>query len=432
MNQEAKRTWWQKYLAFPLIWKLAIALVLGAVVGLTVGPSISVIEPLGTLFLRLLQMMIVPIVIFTLVAGLSSGGPGNFGRVGIKILVYYTLTTLVAITIGLALATFVQPGAGLTLPTEGGEERRESQSLSEVLLNIVPTNPVGAMAEGNMLAILFFALVFGIALGAMIHSRDERLRGLGTTMRRFFEAGAELTFIAIRGILEYAPIGVFALIAVTLGETGTDALAPLAKLTGVVYGGVALQIVLYTLLLLLFGASIRKFFSAAKEPMLMAFVTRSSGGTLPVSMRAADKMGVDEGVYGFTLPLGSTVNMDGTALYVGATVVFVANVAGIDLSLGELISVALVGVLASVGTAGVPGAGLIMLTLAITQAGLPLAGIALVAGIDAVLDMVRTMCNVTGDLTGARIVDKKSMRKPADEGDRQMTDTETALTDPAR
>lgn len=411
MSAEKNRSWWRRYLAFPLIYKLAIALVLGAAVGLLVGPDITVIEPLGTVFLRLLQMMVVPVVVFTLVVGVSSGSAGRLGSVGVKIMVYYMLTTVVAITLGLALASLVQPGAGLVLPDGAGAEPKKAPPLKEVLINIVPTNPLSAMVEGDMLAVLFFALVFGLALGVLRNSEDERLAGLGENMRRFFEGGAEVTFIAIRGILEYAPIGVFALLAVTLGETGVDAVAPLAMLTATVYGGVVVQVLLYCVLLLLFGHSLRRFFSAAREPMLMSFVTRSSSGTLPVSMRAAERMGVDEGVYGFTLPLGATINMDGTAVYVGASVIFVANVAGVDLSLTELISVALVGVLASVGTAGVPGAGLIMLSLAITQAGLPFGPVALVAGIDAFLDMIRSLCNVTGDLAGSRIVDGGRKKK---------------------
>ncbi|HEY8498908.1 MAG TPA: dicarboxylate/amino acid:cation symporter, partial [Limnochordales bacterium] len=214
----------------------------------------------------------------------------------------------------------------------------------------------------------------------------------------------EVTFLLVRGVLEYAPVGVFALIAVTLGRTGLAALVPLAKLTGVVYGGIALQIGLYVLLLALFGVSQRRFWSVAQDPMLMAFVTRSSNGTLPVTMQAAERLGIKESLYGFSLPLGATINMDGTALYIGASVVFVANVAGVDLTLAQLLGVILTGVLASIGTAGVPGAGLIMLSLAITQAGLPMAPVGLVAGIDAILDMIRTMCNVTGDLVGTQIV----------------------------
>ncbi|WP_433913721.1 dicarboxylate/amino acid:cation symporter [Brevibacterium litoralis] len=364
-------------------------------------------------------MMVVPIVLFTLVAGVTATGAGQVGKVGVKIVVFHTVTTFFAISLGLGLATLIKPGGGLDLPADAETESGEGEPFVDVLLNIVPTNPIQAMAEGNMLATLFFALVFGMALGVLMNSADERLSGLGSHMRRFFEAGSEVTFIAIRGILEVAPFGVFALIAVTLGETGADALLPLLKLTGTVYGGVALQIAVYALLLVLFGVSLRRFFSAAKEPMLTAFVTRSSGGTLPVTMRAADRLGIRESTYGFTLPLGTTINMDGTALYVGAAVVFVSNVAGVDLSIAELVSVALVGVLASIGTAGVPGAGLIMLTLAITQAGLPMAGIALVAGIDAILDMVRTMCNVTGDLAGTRIVDgkQKGRRGSAEDAD---------------
>lgn len=404
MESESSRSWWRRYLEFPLIWKFAIALVLGAIAGLVVGPPITVIEPLGELFLRLLQMLIVPIVLFTLVVGISSISPAQFGKIGGKVIVYYLITSVVAITLGLLLALAVQPGTGLSMPGGGGEEPEEAPPVTETLLNVVPENPIAAMAEGNVLAIVFFAIIVGIALGVMQHADSERLRELSELARRLFEAGTEVIFLIVRGVLEYAPIGVFALIAVAFAETGVEAIVPLAKLTGVVYGGVALMIAFYALLLILFGASIRRFFFEAKEPMVTAYVTRSSSGTLPVSTQAAERMGVKEGVYGFSLPTGATVNMDGTALYVGASVVFVANVAGVDLSLGQIIGVVLVGVLASIGTAGVPGAGLIMLSLAITQAGLPFAAVALVAGIDAILDMARTMCNVTGDLTGTRVI----------------------------
>jgi Na+/H+-dicarboxylate symporter len=403
MESNRRRSLLRRYFEFPLIWKFALALALGAVVGLAFGPAVSVLQPLGDLFLRLLQMLIVPLVLFTLVAGVSSVTPAQLGKIGGKTFVYYMLTSFIAITLGLALALLVRPGTGLDVPGEG-EEPAEAPPIGETLLNIVPENPFAAMVEGNVLAVIFFAVIVGLALGVMQHSSDERLRDLSGLTRRLFDAGAEAMFLIVRGVLEYAPVGVFALIAVTLGETGAGALLPLAALTGVVYGGVALQIGFYCLLLLLFGASLRRFFSAAKEPMLMAYVTRSSTGTLPVSTRAARQMGVKKGVYGFSLPFGATVNMDGTALYVGAAVVFVANVSGVDLTLGQLAGVVLVGVLASIGTAGVPGAGLIMLSLAITQAGLPFAAVALVAGIDAVLDMARTMCNVTGDLTGTRII----------------------------
>lgn len=393
----------KRYFEFPLIWKFAAAFVLGAVVGLVVGPPVAVLQPLGDLFLRLLQMLVVPLVLFTLVVGVSAISPAQFGRVGGKVFVYYMATSLVAVVLGILIALVVSPGASLEMPGGGGEPE-EAPPISETLLAIVPENPVSAMAEGNVLAVIFFAVAVGAALGVMRASRDERLRELSSLARRLFEAGSEVMFLIVRGVLEYAPIGVFALIAVTLGETGVSALVPLAKLTGVVYGGILLQIGFYVVILVFFGVGVRRFFGAAKEPMATAFVTRSSNGTLPVSTRAAESMGVKEGVYGFSLPLGATINMDGTALYVGSAVVFVANVSGVDLSIGQILGVVVVGALASIGAAGVPGAGVIMLSLAVTQAGLPFAAVALVAGIDAILDMARTMCNVTGDLVGTRIV----------------------------
>ena len=396
-------SFWQRYFRFPIIWKVLIGFVLGAVVGLLVGPPIQVVQPLGTLFLRLLQMLVMPLVFFTLIQGAASIRPSRLGRAGIKILLYYLLTSLVAVTLGVLLALAVQPGLGLSMPEQGAEPRMPPP-LSQVLLNIVPTNPFAALAQGDVLAVIFFALVVGIALGVLRHSGDAEKGRLSEAILGVVRGLNEVTFLLVRGVLEYAPVGVFALIAVTLGRTGLAALVPLAKLTGVVYGGIALQIGLYVLLLALFGVSQRRFWSVAQDPMLMAFVTRSSNGTLPVTMQAAERLGIKESLYGFSLPLGATINMDGTALYIGASVVFVANVAGVDLTLAQLLGVILTGVLASIGTAGVPGAGLIMLSLAITQAGLPMAPVGLVAGIDAILDMIRTMCNVTGDLVGTQIV----------------------------
>lgn len=398
-------SFWQRYFRFPLIWKILIGFVLGAVAGLVVGPPVAVLQPFGTLFLRLLQMLVVPLILFTLVVGAASIRPAQLGKVGVKILVYYLLTSAMAVTLGVLLALAVQPGLGLSMPEQGAEPRTPPP-LSQVLLNIVPTNPFAALTQGDVLAIIFFALIVGISLGVLQHSGDRRKAELSQWLLRLFQGLTEVMFLIVRGVLEYAPFGVFALIAVTLGRTGLSALVPLAKLTGVVYGGVALQIAFYMVLLSLFGVSLRRFFGAAQDPMATAFVTRSSNGTLPVTMRAAERLGISESLYGFSLPLGATINMDGTALYIGASVIFVANVAGIDLTVAQLVGVIITGVLASIGTAGVPGAGLIMLSLAITQAGLPMAPVGLVAGIDAILDMVRTMCNVTGDLVGTQIVAK--------------------------
>ncbi|MDA2806721.1 dicarboxylate/amino acid:cation symporter [Nocardiopsis suaedae] len=410
--QSERRSLWRSYLEFPLIWKLAIALVAGLAAGLALnalggaaltGAVRQVLEVLGQIFLRLLQMLVFPLIISTLIAGVSSVTPQRLGRIGFKVFLFYLATSAFAITIGLVLALIVSPGAGLSMPGDG-EEAAERPPLSETLLNIVPDNPFQALVDGNVLAIMLMAIVFGLALTFMTGSDDERVRGLGLFLRRGVDGAVELVFLVIRGVLQYAPVGVFALIAGVMADTGVAAILPLAKLTGVVYFAIALQIGVYVLLLLAFRANVRRFFGAAKDPMLTAFVTRSSSGTLPVSSRAAEKMGVHEGVYGFSLPLGATINMDGTAIYVGAATVFVANIAGVDLTFGQILTVVAVGVLASVGTAGVPGAGLIMLSMTVTSTGLPMAPVALVAGIDAILDMARTMCNVTGDLTGTRII----------------------------
>lgn len=432
MAEKTRISLWRRYLDFPLIWKLAIALVLGVVAGLVVGPPIAVIEPLGDIFLRLLTMLVIPMILLTLIAGVASVSPRTLGRVGVKAFGFYLVTTTFAIVIGMSLALLISPGTGLSVPGDAETEEEEAPELVDIFVGIFPENIVEAMAEADVLAVLFFALIVGAALAVMRDSPSERIADSGGLILRLVDGSVELVFILLRGVLQYSPIGVFALIAVVIGETGADALAPLAALTGVVYGGVALMIGIYILILLVFRAPVGRFFREAKEPMLTAYVTRSSSGTLPVSMRAAERLGVRKGVYSFTLPLGATINMDGTALYVGAATIFIANVSGTELTLTELVVVALTGTLASIGTAGVPGAGLIMLTLAVGAVGLPMAPVALVAGIDAILDMARTMNNVTGDLAGSRIIAKteKGMLIDPDEAVK-LEESESASDDEA-
>ncbi|MBB4931897.1 Na+/H+-dicarboxylate symporter [Lipingzhangella halophila] len=422
---------WRRYLDFPLIHKMAIGLAAGVAVGLAVGEPITVIAPLGEVFLRLLQMLVMPLIIVTLIAGVSAITPARLGRIGFKVFVFYLVTSAFAITLGLLLALAIAPGTGLSPPGGAEEEGEEPPPISETLLGIVPDNPFAAMVEGNVLAVMFVAIAAGIALTVMRGSDQERVRELGEFLRRGVDGAVELVFLVVRGVLQYAPIGVFALIAVVMGETGIEAIGPLARLTGVIYGAIALQIAVYVLILLAFRVGVGKFFSVAKDPMATAFVTRSSSGTLPVSSRAAERLGVHEGVYSFSLPFGATINMDGTAIYVGAATVFVANVSGTELTLAELVTVVLVGVLASIGTAGVPGAGLIMLTMTVSQAGLSMAPVALVAGIDAILDMARTMCNVTGDLVATRVVARTEpgmLRDPDAPDQARGEDTEAAAT----
>lgn len=407
--QSPSPTLWRRYLNFPLIWKMVIALAGGVAAGLGISAlgvqdaTLPVLNPMGEVFLRLLQMVIFPLIVTTLIVGVTSISPKRLGRIGTKIVGFYLVTSGVAVTIGLVIALAVSPGTGLRMPGEPAEAA-DVPAVSETLLNIIPANPFEALTEGNVLAVMFCALLFGLAMAFMTDSEDDRARELANFMRRGVEGAMELVFKVINGILQYAPFGVFALIAVVMAETGFDAVGPLLKLTGVVYGAIILQMVVYVVLMLGFRVKVGKFLVAAKDPVLTGFVTRSSSGTLPVTTRAAERMGVKEGVYGFTLPLGAAINMDGTAIYVGAATVFVANITGVELTLGQIATVVLIGVLASIGTAGVPGAGLLMLSMTITSVGLPMAPVALVAGIDAILDMARTAGNVAGDLVGTRLV----------------------------
>ena len=417
MNKESSevKSLWRRYLEFPVIYKILIALVLGAIVGAVVGKPITVIWPLGDLFIRLLKMIVMPIVLASLVVGAASIHPARLGRVGVKIIVYYLVTSAFAVLFGLLMANLFKPGLGLALQGPGKTIEQVPPSAIEVLLNIVPKNPFAALVQGKVLPTIFFAIILGIAIAYLMHSENERLRKSGTTLFEFFDGFAEAMYKIVRGVLEYAPYGVFALIAVVVGEQGAGVLGPLGKVVAAVYIGLALQIfIVYGLVLKIFGFNLFNFIARIKEAMITAFVTRSSSGTLPVTMRVADEqVGVDRGIYSFTLPLGATINMDGTALYQGVCAMFIAFAIGQPLPFSQQLMVVLTAVLASIGTAGVPSAGLIMLAMVLESVGLPLepgtavaTAYGMIAGIDAILDMGRTMVNVTGDLVGTTIVAK--------------------------
>jgi Na+/H+-dicarboxylate symporter len=406
---------WQRYLAFPVIYKIAIALVLGAVLGAAIGDPITALKPLGDLFIRLLKMIVVPIVLFSLIIGAASVHPSKLGRIGVGIVIFYLITSAIAVTIGLGMANAFQPGKGLAL---AGKEKVISvtpPSAVDVVLNIVPTNPFSAIAEGKILQIIFFAIVVGIALSYLRESKDERISRVAKTTLDVFDALAEVMYKIVRGILEYAPIGVFALIAYIIAKQGPGVLGPLGIVVAALYIGLFIHIfVIYGGILATIKLSVMKFLNGAKEAMLTAFVTRSSSGTLPVTMKVAEEeLGIDRGVFSFTLPLGATINMDGTAMYQAICAIFIANAVGIPLTFGQQLLIVLVAVMASIGTAGVPGAGAIMLVMVLEAIGLPLeAGsavaiaYAMILGIDAILDMGRTMVNVTGDLTGSTLISK--------------------------
>ena len=405
----------KRYLEVSVLYKIAVGFVLGVVVGAIVGDAMTLVKPLGDLFVRLLKMIVAPIIFFSLVVGAASVSPSVLGRIGVKIFVYYLFTTAIAITIGLIVANVFQPGEGIELAGEAKTiQVKQPPPISEVLLNIVPTNPFKALAEGNVLQIIFFSIVLGIAIAVLRASGEERIRRSGDTLFMVFDGLAESLYKVIRGILEYAPIGVFALVGYVVGIYGPKILGPLAIVVLALYVGLFLHIILvYGIILRAFGFNIVKFLKGAADAMITAFVTRSSSGTLPVTMTVAEqKLRIDKRVYSFTLPLGATINMDGTAMYQAIAALFIANALGIDLTLGQQLAIVLAATLASIGTAGVPGAGLIMLAVVLDAIGLPLTdpnvalAYGLVAGIDVILDMGRTMVNVTGDLVGTTVIAK--------------------------
>ena len=411
----------KSYLEYPILRKILIGLILGAIYGLIVEGighpgAATAIKPLGDLFVRLLKMLVMPIILASLVVGAASISPARLGRVGVKIVLYYLVTSAFAVSIGLIMANLFKPGLGLELGTgEGKAIEATAPSLVDTLLNIVPTNPFGALSSGAVLPTIFFAIILGIALSYLMTSENERIRNSATTLYNAFDGLAEAMYKIVRGVMQYAPIGVFALIAYIMAIYGPKVVGPLAKVTFAEYLGLIIQIVVvYGILLKVFGLDLIKFLSKAKDAMVTAFVTRSSSGTLPVSMRVAEEnMGVSRGIYSFTLPLGATINMDGTALYQGVCAMFIANAIGQPLPFSQQLVIVLTAVLASIGTAGVPGAGAIMLAMVLESVGLPLEpgsavalAYAMILGIDAILDMGRTMVNVTGDLTGTTIVAK--------------------------
>lgn len=386
-----------------LFQKILIGFIIGIILGAIWGPGISWIQPIGTIFLNLLKMLIVPLIFSSLVVGVSSiADPKKLGRVAGKTIAYYLVTTAIAIIIGLLIGNILQPGAGMNLVLEGtAQEAAKAPSLIDTLINLIPTNPIGAMAQGTILQVIVFALFFGYAM--------TRAGEKGKAVLTFFEGFAETMYKLTGIVMEFAPYGVLALIAVTVGKHGLSVLVPFAKLILAVYLGVIIHaVVVYSgMVSLVAKMSPLKFFKGFAEATLLAFTTCSSSGTLPVSMRAAqENLGVSPTISSFVLPLGATVNMDGTALYQGICALFVAQAYGIHLGLGGQLTILLTALLASIGTAGVPGAGLVMLSMVLTSVGLPLEGVALIAGIDRILDMARTAINVTGDGACAVVVAK--------------------------
>lgn len=395
--------------------KIFIALIVGALAGVAIHYALpdsnfknevlieGVFYVIGQGFIRLMQMLVVPLVFCSLVCGsMAIGDTKTLGKVGVKTICFYIATTAIAVVIALTVANIIEPGIGLDMDSVEKAEMTTTAGdtdMVETLLNIIPKNPIGAMANGDMLPIILFALFVGIMLAKLGNKADV----VASFFSQFNDVMMEMTM----AIMKVAPIGVFCLIARTFANLGFSAFQPMLKYMGSVVLALVLQcFVVYQVLLFIFTRlNPLKFIKKFLPVMGFAFSTATSNATIPMSIDTLDKkMGVSKRISSFTVPLGATINMDGTSIMQGVAVIFIAQAYGIDLTIGNLATVVLTATLASIGTAGVPSVGLITLAMVLNSVGLPTEGIALIMGIDRILDMLRTAVNITGDAVCTTIV----------------------------
>ncbi|GAA3908254.1 dicarboxylate/amino acid:cation symporter [Halomonas cibimaris] len=396
---------WKTYRDTPLVLKMATGFLLGIAAALLFREQATLVKPLGTLLIHLLSLIAIPVIFLTVVLAVSQMNLPQLGKMGGKLFLYYLTTTALAVLIGVSLALFFSPGEGLSLP-DTSVDKPDVPPMSDILLRIVPRNMFAAFSAGDLMAILFVAIIIGMAISTMLFSTDDAMREHGTLLNRFFTAINEMFYRVLNGILLYAPIGIFAISASTFGSQGWETLKSLLYFTGVFYLGlIILWSVVYTGFISLSRHSVGAFYKNIREAFTTAFFTSSSLATLPVAIKAAKKAGVSEKTANFTLPLGAIFNSDGGALRMGVSLVFAANITGLDLAFSSFVVIVVIGTLLSVGTAGVPAAGLVTLSAVLSMFGLPLEVVALIAGVDALIGMGGTALNVTGDIVGAAVVD---------------------------
>jgi Na+/H+-dicarboxylate symporter len=403
---------------FNLTTKIILALILGALVGLALNifarDLFDILDPylftpLGKIFLNLISMLVVPIVFLSIVLGSAGlGDPKKLGRIGLKTIVFFLVTTCIAIVIGLTLAYIVDPGLVEGIDKTQAEEFKSDKAppVGETIMNIIPKNPLTAMTEGNMLQIIAFAIFIGFGLTAL----GEKTKGI----LKLVEQGNDLMMYLVTLVMKFAPYGTFGLIASAIGSQGMSALKAMWLYFVVVLAALIIHaIITYgSTVLLLAKKNPLWFFKNFSPAMSVAFSTSSSNATLPISMEVAqERLKVSKPVSSFVQPLGATINMDGTAIMQGVATVFIAQVYGIDLTIEQLVTVVLTAVLASIGTAGVPGVGLILLAMVLSSVGLPVEGIGLILGIDRLLDMARTSINISGDAACALFVSESEKKR---------------------
>ncbi len=390
-----------------LHWQILIGLILGVVYGLAFSSTVNYVSWLGDLFIQALKMIIVPLIITSIVSGVANIGSGNnFGRLFTKTFFYYLFTSTLAIAVGLVFVNIIQPGVGADINLQQSVEgfSTENQSFVETLMGIIPTNIFEAMVSGNMLSIIFFSMLFGFFITQAKEPHKKLLTNL-------FNSGFDVMMKVTMFIIKFTPIGVFALVAKLMATQdnplGTFQSLGLYMLTVILalafHGGITLPAILK---FIGFVNPIKQL-KALSGPLLTAFSTSSSNATLPYTLEAVEEnCGVSNKITSFTLPLGATINMDGTALYEGIAVMFIAQAYGIELGILQQLIVVITALLASIGAAAVPMAGLVMMTIILSAVGLPLEGIALILPVDRILDMCRTTINVWSDSCGAVVIAK--------------------------
>lgn len=395
------------------LWQqILLALILGGVVGYFLGEHSSFLKPVGIMFVNMIKMVVVPLVFFSLLSAITSmDNIAQAGRVGAKGFCFYLITTCLAISLVLCIASLFDLGGGVSLAVSDSamESTSQSFSIADMLISLIPTNPFAAMTEGNILQIILFSILLGVALNLT----GDKAKPVTALVHSAIEVMYTLTGM----IMKVASIGVFALMAWLTGTQDGALIASLLKVVAVVYSVCIIHIfIAYGGLLMFIGKlSPSAFFKKIVPVQMMAYSTSSSSATLPLTMQITqEKLGVSKATSSFMLPLGTTINMDGTAIYQGVCVVFVAQAMGVDLALADYVTIILTATLASIGTSGIPGAGLIMLSLVLQSLGLPLEGVAVIAGIDRILDMARTTVNVTGDVAVSVVVDKTERKFDAE------------------
>lgn len=396
---------------FPLHWQIFLALLLGVLAGWLLGDSILHLAFIGTLFLSALKMIIVPLIITSIISGIVGlGGTGNFGRLGSKTLLYYLSTSFLSILTGLILVNLIRPGAGADLGLQAPPEKLASsmarfgdtpwEAVQRLLLDLIPTNPFNAMAAGNILQVIFFCLLFGLFITRLNAPHRE-------SFSAFFQAGFETMMQLTQFVIRFAPLGIFVLVAKIVATTGFSAFKDLGLYALTVVIGLLIHggIILPALLFFIGRVNPKRHAQAMAPALLTAFSTSSSSATLPLTLNSLEKRaGISNRITSFVTPLGATVNMDGTALYECVAAMFIAQVYGIELGFTQQFLVVLTALLASIGAAGIPMAGLVMISVILSAVGLPLEGVGLILAVDRILDMCRTTVNVWSDSCGAAVI----------------------------